>query len=214
MSRDFCRGCGAPLQSENSGKAGYIPETVLGQRGQLICQRCYKMTHYGEAGAIIPSAKAIEQSITKAIQASELLVVVADFTDLTGTLPLWSKLLAGKAYVLFLNKCDLLPGRAQLNEIKEYLQQYLNSHQMAFPRDIIMGSAANGQGVDILAKRLQLESTKGTKLALLGATNVGKSSLIKRLLINEGQRSILLSRSFREPPSVLAIGAYLKGGIP
>ena len=63
MSRDFCRGCGAPLQSENSDKAGYIPGTVLGQRGQLICQRCYKMTHYGQAGAIIPSGKAIDRAL-------------------------------------------------------------------------------------------------------------------------------------------------------
>ena len=119
-----------------------------------------------------------------------------------------------KPYVLFLNKCDLLPGRAQLTEIKEYLQQYLNSHQMAFPRDIIMGSAANGQGVDILAKRLQLESTKGTKLALLGATNVGKSSLIKRLLTNEGSAVNPTVSKFPGTTIGLAIGAYLKDGIP
>ena len=83
------------------------------QKGQLICQRCYRITHYGEAGTFTSEPGRIRQSIIKAISLSDLLIIVADFADLAGSLPVWSELLANKPYILIINKIDLLPLRTK-----------------------------------------------------------------------------------------------------
>ena len=44
-----CQGCGAFLQSHDPNALGYIPRQALESRkGDLICQRCYRIKHYGK----------------------------------------------------------------------------------------------------------------------------------------------------------------------
>jgi ribosome biogenesis GTPase A len=126
----------------------------------------------------------VKESIRKAIRESSLLLIIADFTDLTGTLPVWAEFLAENElpYLLVLNKSDLLPMKTKNEEIIGCLRGYLKAHQMREPRDIILASGLKGQGMKILEKRIGLEAAVQTKVACLGATNVGKSSLIKQLL--------------------------------
>jgi 30S ribosome assembly GTPase len=185
MSGDYCRGCGSVIQTKNPGGPGYVPEISPDRRGPLVCQRCYRITHYGEAGALQPDLKQVRQSINKAIQSSELLVVVADLTDLTGSLLVWAEFLAGKPYVLAVNKSDLLPGRTEYEEVRAYLKNYLTTTGMEAPAAVLLVSGLKGGGVDVLGNRLKALTASGSKIAFLGVTNVGKSSLIKRFLTME-----------------------------
>ncbi len=212
MSGDnqYCRGCGVAIQNEFPEKAGYVPENHE-HKGQLICRRCYRMTHYGEVGDFHPSSDTIKQSIKKAISLSDLLIIVCDFADLSGSLPLWSSFLAGKPYILIMNKIDLLPARAKHPEVLEYLKNYLAKTGWPAPRDIILTSGMKGKGVDILAGRLSKEVGPGSKIAMLGATNVGKSSLIKRLLKLEGSASSPTISKFPGTTMGLSNWSVLKG---
>ena len=38
-----CQGCGAVLQHDQPGAAGYTPKV-----GSKLCQRCFRLTHYDE----------------------------------------------------------------------------------------------------------------------------------------------------------------------
>ncbi len=185
MSADYCRGCGSVLQTHDPGEPGYIPETVLLQKKQTICQRCFQITHYGKAGTIQPSSEQIRQSIRKAANLSELIILVVDFLDLTGTVSVWKDVLPDKPYILVINKIDLLPGRTLLEEVIEYVQNYVRDHGLNPPREIIPLSSLKGYGIDKLSRRIEALTPRGTRVALFGATNVGKSSLIKRMLTAE-----------------------------
>jgi ribosome biogenesis GTPase A len=210
VSGDYCRGCGVVIQSVAPDKPGYVPE-IQKQKGQLICQRCYRITHYGEVGTVHPEPQKIKQSITKAISLSDLLIIVADFADLAGSLPVWSGFLAGKPYILIINKIDLLPLRTKQPEILEYAKQYLKNAGWETPRDVIVTSGLKGGGVDILARRMGKEVAPGAKVAILGVTNVGKSSLVKRLLMLEGSPSAPTVSKFPGTTMGLSNWSILKG---
>lgn len=186
MSDKFCRGCGSVLQSREPAAPGYVPESISQDKERPICQRCYKMIHYGQAGTIRPDPALIRQHIRKAVAQSELLVLVADFADLTGTLPVWKDILGNKPYILVLNKIDLLPSRTKMEEILDYCRDYLTGWQFPRPEGIVAASGQKELGTAIIAKLIRAGSRERTKIAFLGATNVGKSSLIKQMLQAEG----------------------------
>jgi ribosome biogenesis GTPase A len=186
MSQDFCRGCGSVLQTIDPNAPGYIPESVLQKRKQLICRRCYRITHYNDAGTTLPEEARIKKNIKRAISLSRLLIVVIDFSDLTGTLPVWAGYLGVKPYFLVVNKSDLLPFAAKPDEVQAYINRYLHDLQLPSPQRTIMVSALKGNGVGILGEQIKKFTAANDKAAFLGVTNVGKSSLVKQILKAEG----------------------------
>ena len=42
-----CIGCGAPLQSEDKNKPGFVPEHNM-FRDDVICRRCFRLKNYNE----------------------------------------------------------------------------------------------------------------------------------------------------------------------
>lgn len=187
MTQKYCRGCGVSLQTNAPDKPGFIPAELLESKSSnsFICKRCYRIIHYGESGTILPSAPEVLKSINKAVALSDLLVIIADFSDLTGTLPVWSDLLNDQSYLLAINKIDLLPTRAKLNEIIHYLKDYLTKLNWSKPLDLVLVSSAKGMGIDVLIKSISGAVSPGAKIAFIGAANVGKSSLIKRIMATE-----------------------------
>jgi ribosome biogenesis GTPase A len=186
MKEGYCRGCGTRIQTVDPDLPGYLPAAVLKAKKQQICQRCYRMIHYGAVSAVQPEPAAIRSSIIKAIELSELLVLVVDFADLTGTLPVWEGFLGGRPFILVINKIDLVPPRTKYDELTAFVAEYLRGLNIAAPRANIFTSAAAAQGITILAERIAKETRPGARIAFLGAANAGKSSLIRQLLIAEG----------------------------
>ncbi len=183
MTVDYCRGCGCVMQSSDPNKPGFIPDTVRGKN--QVCQRCYQMTHYGKTGKVQLSQEQINNNIKKAIELSQLLVIVADYADLTGTLPSWSSWISDKPYLIVINKLDLLPNRSKPAELYGYLQKYLTDKFSKRPATLVLVSGLKGDGITILLEEIKKASVAGAKIALLGMTNVGKSSLIKQMLAAE-----------------------------
>jgi ribosome biogenesis GTPase A len=185
MRQDYCRGCGSVIQTTDPYAPGYVPESAMQKRKQLICQRCYRITHYGDAGTIQPGQAQIRRNLQKSFDLTQLAILVIDFSDITGTLPVWSDYLGDKPYILVINKSDLLPSRTKYEEVQLYLEEYLRNRKMRLPERMVMVSALNGFGVAVLAQHLSRVTAPGHKISMIGVTNVGKSSLIKQLLMNE-----------------------------
>lgn len=191
MKHQFCRGCGSVIQTTRPEEAGFVPPEVLerkeenGGNGKIICRRCYRISHYGEIGNMTPGTAQIRQSILKAVEEADLLLIVADFSDLVGSVPVWKEMagvIGTKPYVLLLNKIDLLPARAKENEVVAYLRDYLRRQQFPEPKAVLPVSGLMGFGIKSLSSRLMGVIREGARVAMLGTTNAGKSSLIKRLL--------------------------------
>ena len=50
MEELLCIGCGAKIQTEDKEQAGYTPKAALEkglETGELYCQRCFRLMHYG-----------------------------------------------------------------------------------------------------------------------------------------------------------------------
>jgi ribosome biogenesis GTPase A len=196
MIQKYCRGCGTQLQTDTPNKPGYIPAELLEQKGSssFVCKRCYRIIHYGESGSVQPDSGGILNSIRKAITLSELLVIMVDFADLTGTLPVWSGFPGNKPYILVVSKIDLIPARAKYPEVSTYLLEYLRKLKWPKPVDVVLVSSIKGNGVDVLSKILFKSVSPNDKVALLGVANVGKSSLIKRILAEDSTQGPTVSK--------------------
>lgn len=209
MTVDYCRGCGCVMQSSNPNQPGYIPEAARSKN--QVCQRCYQMTHYGKVGTIQLNQDQIKGNIKKAIGLSQLLVIVTDYSDLTGALPAWSSWILDKPYLLVVNKIDLLPERTKPDELKEYLHHYLADNFPKMPEALILTSGIKGAGVGVLLEEIKKATVPGDRIGLLGMTNVGKSSLVKQMLAAE--KSSLAPTISKYPGTTLGLSNWsiLKG---
>lgn len=209
MTVEYCRGCGCIMQSEKPDKPGFVPKIVRGRN--QVCQRCYQMTHYGKTGNVRLTPEQIKANIQKAVHLSQLLVIVADFADLAGTLPAWSEWVSDKPFLIVVNKSDLAPERTKHPEIVEYLDDYIRERFAKKPAKLILTSSLKGNGVAILLEEIKKATQSGEKIALLGMTNVGKSSLIRQIL--SAEKSTQLPTVSKYPGTTLGLSNWsiLKG---
>jgi ribosome biogenesis GTPase A len=209
MTIDYCRGCGCVMQSSNPNQPGYIPEAARSKN--QVCQRCYQMTHYGKTGTIKLNQAQIGAKIQKTIGLSRLLVVVADYSDLTGTLPAWSAWMGEKPYLIVINKIDLLLKRTKPAELLEYLHNYIADKFPKMPAAIVLASGIKGDGVRSLLEEIKKATVPGDRIGIMGMTNVGKSSLVKKMLAAE--KSSLAPTISKYPGTTLGLSNWsiLKG---
>ena len=82
----YCRGCGARLQTEDPGDYGYIPSHMV-EKGDLICQRCFRIIHYNkdELGPVLADTSL--QALKDATQWADHVGLVVDLLDFEAGLP-------------------------------------------------------------------------------------------------------------------------------
>ena len=183
MNRNKCLGCGVKLQYEAEDLPGYIPSEKQGEA--VLCQRCFQLRHYGRIRGRVTGETAL-QAVRHALRESELLLVVVDLFDPEGSLPQeWATLFTRPA-VLVVNKADLLPPRTPWTEMEAWFGAMWRAR---FPAAELLAvkvlstkkkGAAYTQNLAELKKLLQ-----GKKVTVMGAANVGKTSLLTALLAGE-----------------------------
>ncbi len=176
-----CAGCGAELQFDDPGKPGYIPFDVYERRltegKEILCQRCYRIKHYGEFKALRLSTD-FKKELKGVAGSFKLILWVIDITDFEGTYREDIKeILSGKKVVYVVTKVDLLPKATSKVELKEWLKKRLNAKD---PRNIRLVSSKKKFGLNSLRKHI-LSFGYG-KALVIGVTNVGKSSLVNELV--------------------------------
>jgi ribosome biogenesis GTPase YqeH len=185
-----CAGCGAELQFEDPRKPGYIPfevyERRLAEGKEILCQRCFRIKHYGVLEAVEMSTD-FTKELKNVLGSFELILWVIDATDFEGTYrEEISSLLVGKKVVYAITKVDLLPKALTKTELKEWIRRRINPK---FSRDIRLVSSTKKFGINSLRRHLLSFGTD--KALVIGVTNVGKSSLV-----NELSESTVLTSSF------------------
>lgn len=176
-----CIGCGIQLQSEAPDSPGFIPSQAGGKN---LCQRCYRLSHYGELKATPLSREDELRLAQDAISRAELVLMLLDPIDFAGTLLPELKLAQGKLAVV-LTKMDLLPPIAKSHEVVTWAKNELAKAGFQ-PLAIFPVSSKTGLGIPKLLSFLQ--KRKPSRLALVGATNVGKSALLERLLPSDAPK--------------------------
>ncbi|WP_126427793.1 ribosome biogenesis GTPase YqeH [Brevibacillus marinus] len=179
-----CAGCGVMIQTEDKAKPGYVPPAALA-RDPVICQRCFRIKHYNEVAPVSMDDDDFLRILNGIGATDSLVVMVVDIFDFQGSwlrgLP---RFVGGNPILLVGNKLDLLPRNINVNRVRNWLQHEAKERGLR-PADVLLVSAAKGVGIDELLVRIG-ELRKGRDVYIVGVTNVGKSTLVNRIIHDHG----------------------------
>ena len=180
----YCYGCGQILQSEDETKAGYVPEKILGDKENILCQRCFKLQHYN-TNSEIELAVSDYLSILKSIAKEDsLLVYVVDvFNFETSMIHNLTQYLNNQKILVLANKRDLIPSSVKDEKLLNWIKEKLTNHGIKNIFDIIMSSGQTNYNVDLILNKID-ELREGKDVYIIGNANVGKSTFINSLLKN------------------------------
>lgn len=207
----ICPGCGAEFQSDQPEQPGYLAPGLQYShtKNQLVCRSCYRLEHYGEFTVRTNWDDAdYRNALRKAVDLADLVLLVIDLIDFEGSWwpALWAELPKDLPVYCIGNKVDLLPKPAILAEIKGWVQNQV-SQEGRHPEQVFLVSAKESIGFE---KLLAAIPPSVNSIAVIGATNTGKSSVIKTLTQKKGTGRIPTISAF--PGTTLGVIPVQFGG--
>lgn len=180
----LCAGCGVVIQSEDRDRPGYVPLAAL-TRQPVICQRCFRIKHYNEVAPVNMEDDDFLRILNGIGATKSLVVMVVDIFDFQGSwlrgLP---RFVGSNPILLVGNKLDLLPRNVNGNRVRNWLRHAARELGLR-PADVLLVSAAKGIGIEELYARMG-ELRQGRDIYIVGVTNVGKSTLVNRIIHDYG----------------------------
>ena len=123
-----------------------------------------------------------------------LVVYVVDLFDLYGSMISGLKRFIGDNLVLFVaNKVDLYPKSVNRNRLKNWIERFAKEYGIR-PVDTILVSANKRIQIDELLDKIN-EYRQGKDAYVVGVTNVGKSTLINKLIQSIGGTKDVITTS-------------------
>uniref|UniRef100_A0A1B0EZN4 G domain-containing protein n=1 Tax=Phlebotomus papatasi TaxID=29031 RepID=A0A1B0EZN4_PHLPP len=193
ISKIPCNGCGGMLQCAEPSFPGYIPSEIYKtckekELKKITCQRCHFLKNYNIALNVNILPEKYLQFISSIAHKPGLGVLIVDLLDFPTSI--WSDVhkVIGDQRPLFIvgNKVDLIPKdcRNYLNNIRANLREEVIKKGIREEniKHIALVSATTGYGIEELITNLHHKWGTQGDVYLIGATNVGKSSLFNALL--------------------------------
>ena len=117
-----CRGCGIPLQTKDKEGVGYVVDLE-----QDYCQRCFRLSHYGDTGHFKTNYVTNEKIINIYNRYSNALFVL--IVDILDAFCLKEddllELFKGRDVLMIINKTDLLPENMTERKIDRLFSKIL-----------------------------------------------------------------------------------------
>ncbi|MBU7455116.1 ribosome biogenesis GTPase YqeH [Leuconostoc fallax] len=180
-----CIGCGARMQINEPEHAGYLPLSALRKQidnDELLCQRCFRLRHYNEIQPVELTDDDFARLLHQISATRALVVYVIDVFDVTGSIISGLPRFVGQnnPILVVANKVDLLPKSLNKQRLKQWLQGVLKEQGIQAV-DTFLTSAKKPQNLDELLEKID-ELRLGEDVYVVGVTNVGKSTLINRII--------------------------------
>ncbi|MFI3283794.1 MAG: GTPase [Erysipelotrichaceae bacterium] len=172
-----CIGCGVNLQYHDMKAVGYSPK-----QDALYCQRCFRLTNYGEFNVVVHNELNNEYVLSNAKAHKGTLLWVADLFDLE------SCLLNGLNHyfkdtnlVVVISKTDLLPITLTNKKIEDFVATRLKEYHIH-----VNGLITSGFSDSQADLWKQVKNQIGDpNIMVIGMANAGKSTLLNKLLDNK-----------------------------
>ena len=160
-----CLGCGVTLQDTDDSALGYTPKL-----SNDLCMRCFKLKHYGEN---LNNSKVQDNaSIINYINKTKATVLfLVDFLNINNEIIEYFKKIKNSKY-LVITKSDIIPKNIIKSKLVENIKRVYEINE-----DIILCSALSKENINVL-----LNIAEDTRVMLCGLTNMGKSSLINKMI--------------------------------
>lgn len=193
----ICSGCGIPIQTVSKDQAGYAPPASL-EREAVICQRCYRLKHYGEVQHVPLEEDNALQILDHIAETDALIVKIVDIFDFDGSwLPGITRFAGNNNVILAGNKIDLLPTSTNMHRLREWMRRSAKGMGLK-PKDVFLFSGKTGEGTDELAAGIDAWRA-GKDVYIVGSTNVGKSTFINNLIQEfAGDERFLITTSWMQ----------------
>ncbi|MEK3882589.1 ribosome biogenesis GTPase YqeH [Paenibacillus sp. PL2-23] len=189
-----CAGCGVKLQASSPDMPGYVPESAA-KSEHVICQRCFRIRHYNEAASVAVDQDDFLKLLGSIGTTDSLVVHIVDLYDFEGSLITGlGRFVGNNPVLLVVNKIDLLPKGMNTNRIRNWVQKQAKSHGLRTV-DVVLCSAKRNMGFEHVIDAIG--RYRGNRdVYVVGATNVGKSTLINRLIrdYSDMERELTTSR--------------------
>lgn len=188
-----CYGCGAALQSEDPKEKGYIGKELLDNSplgAPLFCEECWKTTRYNS----VPSGATASPdflSMLRDAKASDALIVyvVNVFSFECSFIPEVNEILEGLKVLVIANKRDLLPKKADDDELRSYVARYFRKAKLSVRKDdVCLLSLRSAMDVSDAVKKIE-EARKGHDVYVIGAAGAGKTVFVNAYLRSYANRS-------------------------
>ncbi|KAL3679163.1 hypothetical protein R1sor_022119 [Riccia sorocarpa] len=173
----------------------------------VVCARCHALRNYGKVKDetvenLLPDfdfENVVGDRLRKSIGRRAVVLMVIDAVDFDGSFPRTAATLIADAerelagswqegkpgnvprLVICLNKVDLLPGQISPVRLEQWVRRRSRAGGVSQISGVHVVSAYKGWGVDKLAKQLTDMAGPRGDVWVIGAQNVGKSSLINAL---------------------------------
>lgn len=188
-----CSGCGVPLQTDDAERAGYIPAQAL-ERSPVICQRCFRIKNYNEATPAPLKPDEFLRILGRIGETNCLVVNIVDIFDFEGSMiGSLQRFVGGNPVVLVVNKIDLLPKVTNFNKIVNWVNRQAKENGLKVV-EVVLCSAKKNIGFERVLSALD-KHRQGKDVYVVGATNVGKSALINRLIRDYSPLNVELTTS-------------------
>lgn len=178
-----CIGCGAGIQTENKEAVGYTPASSLKNMDEKIiyCQRCFKLKHYNEIQDVSMTSDDFLKILQRVGESDALVINIVDIFDVSGSMVTGiNRHIGGNDLILVANKVDLLPKSVNPTKLNHWLRRLLKDQGLR-PLDVALVSAEKGRGIDELMEMIEAHR-KNRDVYIVGCTNVGKSTLVNRII--------------------------------
>lgn len=172
----ICRGCGALFQSNNPELEGFIKEE--NKEKSTLCERCFKIRNYGEYQKITKKNDDFFEILKQINETGDLVVLVIDIFNINKDIKEICSYFKNNDVLIVLNKRDVLPLSVKINNLLAYVDR-LGINYI----DKLIISTAKNYNFDLLMNKINTYK-KSKNVYVVGFTNVGKSSMINKIIYN------------------------------
>lgn len=175
----ICRGCGFKMQSVDSTRPGYVAQNLLEKKTQY-CKRCFDLMHYNQEDSLQKNNDVLFSILKQLDNQTDVLYVYVYDPILEVSFPdELITFLKSKDVFLVATKYDLLKEQYSKQNIEEYIRKYVSKFSFRLQGNVVLSSF---QKDDIRSFYQALQPFQKKKIYVIGATNVGKSTLLNQMM--------------------------------